>query len=72
MEKHKIRYCFTCIRSVHMVHKTLNRQASLLSRSSSLKLASRLLTGLDGADINFALNNLEGRSNPATTVALYS
>ena len=25
---------------------------------------------IDGADINFALNNLEGKSNPAAAVAL--
>lgn len=44
--------------------------------SSSLKVVDgrggSYTRGLDGADINFALNNLEGRSNPAATVALYS
>jgi hypothetical protein len=32
----------------------------------------QMIPGLDGADINFALNNLEGRGDPTAAIALYS
>jgi len=31
-----------------------------------------MIPGLDGADTDFALNNLEGWGNPTAAVALYS
>lgn len=51
--------CMT-VQTIWYLHHTLTNSSNLLARGEVL----------DGAYINFALGNLEGRGDPAATVAL--